>query len=70
LNAQVLGAVLADNRSQLVAQNMLEEGHSREEAEAAIDLLLQVLGYVRGAAASLGTDNGQLQLQLSIEVSS
>ncbi len=70
LDAQVLRDVLADNRSQLVAQNMLEEGHSREEAEAAIDLLLQVLDYVHGASASLETEDGHLKLKLSFEVSS
>lgn len=68
LDARVLRDVLADNRSQLVAQNMLEEGHSREEAEAAIELLLQVLDYVRGATASLGNQDGHLNLKLLFEV--
>jgi hypothetical protein len=68
LNAKVLRDVLADNRSQLVAQNMLEEGNTKEQAEANIDLLLQVIDYVRGANASLQTTDGRFRFQLSLEV--
>lgn len=68
LHANVLRDVLSDNRSQLVAQNMLEEGNSREEAESSIELLLQVLDYVEGASASLGTEDGRLKFKLSLEV--
>ncbi len=68
VNANVLRDVLADNRSQLVAQNMLEEGNTKEQAEANIDLLLQVIQYVRGANASLQTTEGRLRFQLSLEV--
>jgi hypothetical protein len=68
LHANVLRDVLADNRSQLVAQNMLEEGNTKEQAEANIDLLLQVIGYLRGANASLQTTDGTLRFQLSVEV--
>lgn len=69
LDAKVLRDILADNRSQLVAQNMLEEGHSREEAETSTDLLLQVLDYARGASASLAAEEGRLNFNLSLEVS-
>ena len=34
---------------------MLEEGNTKEQAEASIDLLLQVMEYFRGAHASLQT---------------
>ena len=68
LNAKVLRDVLADNRSQLVAQNMLEEGSTKEQAEANIDLLLQVIEYFRGAHASLQTTDEMLRFQLSLEV--
>ena len=33
LQFDALREVLADNRGQLVAQNMLKEGHTKEEAE-------------------------------------
>ncbi len=56
LNASVLRDVLADNREQLIAQNMLEDGNSREEAEAIIDLLLQVVDYFQDASLRLGAD--------------
>jgi hypothetical protein len=46
--------ILDDNREQLIAQNMLQDGNSREEAEAIIDLLLQVVGYFQDASLATG----------------
>ena len=60
---------LADNREQLISQNMLEEGHSREEAEAAIGLLFEVVRCFKGAGLELTRADQQLSLQLSLDVS-
>ncbi|GAB5442350.1 MAG: hypothetical protein Fues2KO_26990 [Fuerstiella sp.] len=68
LQADVLQHVLADNREQLIAQNMLEEGRSREEAEAAIDLLLQFVGYFDQASLKLKTAADELSLQLEVRI--
>ncbi len=68
LDAGVLRDVLADNRDQLVAQNMLEDGNSREEAEAIIDLVLQLVGYVQDASIRLATTNDQLEAAFNIRV--
>ncbi|MGB7342980.1 MAG: hypothetical protein WBD20_02095 [Pirellulaceae bacterium] len=68
LRANVLQGVLRDNREQLIAQNMLEDGNSRDEAEAAIELLLEVVGYFRDASMRLGQNDGQLQLDLSVRI--
>ncbi len=68
LNAGVLRDVLADNREQLIAQNMLEDGNSREEAEAIIDLLLQVVEYFQDASLRLGATGDRLQAELKIRV--
>jgi hypothetical protein len=68
LNAGVLRDVLADNREQLVSQNMLEDGNSREEAEAIIDLLLQVVDYFQGASITLGSTDDRLQAEFRIQV--
>ena len=46
LDAEILAQILNENREQLIAQNMLEEGNSREEAEAAIGVLFEVLHLV------------------------
>lgn len=68
LNAHVLRDVLADNREQLIAQNMLEDGNSREEAEAIIDLLLQVVAYFQDASVRLGATGDNLEVELKIQV--
>src|SRR5262249_12794090 len=36
---------LADNREQLVAQNMLKEGYGKEEAQKRIDEYLELVGW-------------------------
>ena len=59
---------LTDNREQLISQNMLEEGHSREEAEAAIGLLFEIVRSFKGAAMNLERTGQQLSLKLSLEV--
>lgn len=69
LEAAALQTVLADNRDQLVSQNMLEEGNTREEAEVAIDLLLEVVGYFQNVTLDLQQQQESLQLQFRIQVS-
>ena len=59
---------LADNREQLISQNMLEEGHSREEAEAAIGLLFEIVRCFKGVWLNLERVDQQLSLGLSLEV--
>lgn len=68
LHASVLRDVLADNREQLIAQNMLADGNSREEAAAIIDLLLQVVDYFQDASIRLGTKDEQLEAEFKIRV--
>ncbi len=68
LNVQVLKDILGDNREQLVAQNMLEEGHSREEAEYAIDLLLKLVGFVRDADFRLNVTDDALKIVVDIRL--
>ena len=68
LHAPAIGEALADNREQLVSQNMLEEGHSREEAEAAIGLLFELVRCLNGAGLTLERGDGSLSLNLNIDV--
>ena len=70
LNAGVLQAVLGENREQLISQNMLSEGNSREEAEFAIGLLLELVGYFNDASINLKTEDEQLFLQFMIQLKS
>ena len=58
INATELRAALAINRNQLIAQNMLEDGNSRDEAEAVIDVILEVIGFFESLSLShLAADN-------------
>lgn len=68
LAADVLRDILADNRGQLIAQNMLEDGNSPEEAEAVIDLLLEVVGYFNQASLTMAASDGELNIELAVEV--
>ena len=68
LHADTLQQVLADNRAQLVAQNMLEEGNTKAEAEAAIELLLRMVTLFRDSSLKLETAEGRLDLQLELRL--
>ena len=68
MQANVLKQVLNDNREQLIAQNMLEEGNSREEAVAQIDLFLEVMGYFKEAELNLGNSDDHLRARLSLRI--
>ena len=70
LNAPVLRDVLDDNRRQLISQNMLEKGHTREEAEKEIGVLLTLLGWLDGASLELFKHPDALRLELGVSVKS
>ncbi len=66
LNGASLAAILAANRSAMVRQNMVEKGHSREEAENDIDGMLTALRYVNDVKVTAGENGGLTQLKISI----
>lgn len=66
LNFDLIRSALEDNRGQLVAQNMLKEGHTKEEAEKEIGLVLELIGWLDSAMLQLGTTEKELQLSLSV----
>ncbi len=68
IDLAVLRTALDDNRQQLVAQNMLSEGHAKAQAEKEIGLLLQLLGYFKAASLRLSTDAKEMRLEFSINV--
>ena len=63
-----LRRVLADNRAHLVTQNMLKEGHTRDEAERHISLFLAFLGYLKDVQASLTNSGEALHLDLQFRL--
>jgi hypothetical protein len=68
LHFDPLREILADNRGQLVAQNMLSEGRTKEEAEKAIGVLLELVGWFDRAAVTLDTTQSELRLSLDIGI--
>ncbi len=66
LNLQVLGDVLKDNRGHLVAQNVLEKGHDKQQAEKEIDALLALLSVGKTMSLRLVTENNQVQLDAEL----
>lgn len=65
-----LAATLSDNRSQLVAQNMLEKGHGPDQAEAEIGMLFDVLEMFENVSMDLDVVEEQLKLSLQVKVKS
>jgi hypothetical protein len=66
LHFDALRAILADNRSQLVAPNMLTEGHTKDEAEKKIDELLELVGWFDRLVLSLDTTQSELRFTLDV----
>jgi hypothetical protein len=66
LDSGVLRMILNDNREQLIAQNMLEKGHSRAQAEREIGALLELLTWLRDATIRLARDERSLRLEWSV----
>lgn len=62
VDGQVLYAVLSDNQTHLVAQNMLERGHDKDAAEKQIAGLLAITKHFRDTSLQLGHADGALTL--------
>lgn len=69
LSASKLHSILDSNRTQLVAQNMLENGHTKAEAEAEIGVLMEILSWVDHASLDflVGDDSLDLQVELALD---
>jgi hypothetical protein len=61
-----LERILADNRQQLIVQNILEEGSTQEEAAGQIDIILKLLGLARSFEMALERGDGQIRLQATL----
>ncbi len=69
IDGAALFQTLVDNREQLVAQNMLEEGHSKDEAEGEVDTLLSILTLFKAARLELGFGS-RAELNVHLEFAS
>jgi hypothetical protein len=61
-----LAAILADNKELLITQNMLGRGHSRSEAETAVQTILEALGKVKEFALRIADEPGTLAIDTSL----
>lgn len=66
LDAAPLAAILADNQELLITQNMLSEGHSRAEAETAINTVLTIVRSFDRLAVRLLEEPGTLALETTV----
>ncbi|MHC4591753.1 MAG: DUF3352 domain-containing protein [Planctomycetota bacterium] len=67
MDAVRLACVLGANRENMVRQNMIEKGSTREEAEAEADLLVTVLKHLGEAELRVGTADGRLYADLQLK---
>lgn len=67
LDVSGVSEILGDNRSTLVAQNMLSEGHSKEEADRSIDDLFALLAAIQDTSIELGNSGGILRTSIEID---
>ncbi|MBI1372379.1 MAG: hypothetical protein GC159_06410 [Phycisphaera sp.] len=68
INGAATHQALAANREQLIAQNMIKEGHTREQAEAAINGLLQLVELIKAADVHLTRTDKTLSLELGVQI--
>jgi hypothetical protein len=66
LRFDTLQEILAANRGQLVAQNMLKEGHTTEEAERDIGELLDLIGLFDHLGFAVDTTPDELRVSLTL----
>ncbi|MFM7036862.1 MAG: hypothetical protein ACKO2L_03990 [Planctomycetaceae bacterium] len=67
VNVPVLADLFSDNRDAIVSGNMLSKGQTREEADAELNLLLQLLSWFQSASARLTPSADSLQLEFSLQ---
>ena len=60
---------LEANRGQLVSQNMLEKGHSKQEAEKEMDTLFSLLSLLKTGSAAIRFDD-HVHMQIELEINS
>jgi hypothetical protein len=68
VEAAPLAAILRDNKELLVTQNMLKEGHSRSEAETAIQVVLDALAQVDRLRLRLSEEPSALAVEAALEL--
>jgi len=68
IEGAALLSILRSNRDNMVSQNMVEKGTSREEAEGQIDLLILAAGSFERAKLSIGTEGQRARAELELRL--
>ena len=63
-----LASILAANRNNMVLKNMVEKGHTREQAETEIDMLLAIVRNITQAQLAVSTDKDRSKASLKLEL--
>lgn len=67
LDGRQLAEVLRANYEAMVRENMVKEGHTRTEAELAINTLVALVGQVRQAALAMEGGTGPVEASLRVD---
>lgn len=65
-----LQAILADNQSQLVAQSMLDDGKTSEEATRDIQTLIDLLGWIESLEFDFTHDDSSASVRMELKLDS
>lgn len=68
IDGEQLAAILGANRDGMVRNNMVEEGRTREEAEAGMDVLFSVIELLGQAKLDVASHNGQSEATLELNL--
>lgn len=68
VHAAAVRSLLDANRESLIAGSMLEKGHSRDAAQAEIDLLLELVGMLDRATLDLKVTDERMELSAGLRV--
>ena len=66
IDGPMLHKILSDNAESLIAQNMLEEGNSREEAKSQVDIILLIADLFKDGSLDYSVSPEQMQADLSL----
>jgi len=68
VNAVQLASILDANRQNMVRQNMLEKGSTKEQAEAQMDLVITLVKHLGRARLNVAARDGQPQATLQLKL--
>ena len=68
LDGSQLASILAANRENMIRQNMVEKGNTRQQAETEMDMLRTLVGYLGQAKLEAGEHEGRATLKLTVKL--